>query len=95
MDKEHFDSWMKRIIERFDKIELLLTQNFTMKDCLDGDTLLDNQDLCKLLGVTKRTLQRYRDKGIISYCKIDGKTYYKKSEVMNFFKSFNQKGTFG
>lgn len=91
VDQDHFEKWMKIIISRFDKIDFLLNQSNALKDCLDGDSLLDNQDLCKLLGVTKRTLQRYRDKGIISYCKIDGKTYYKKSEVLDFFKSYKQR----
>ncbi len=38
--------------------------------------LLDNQDLCQLLHVDKRTLQRYRSKGILEYTRIGGKTFY-------------------
>ncbi len=38
-----------------------------LKQCLDGDTLLDNQDICELLCVTKRTLALYRQKKLISY----------------------------
>ena len=34
----------------------------TVKDVMDGDELLDNQDLCLLLGITKRTLATYRQK---------------------------------
>ena len=53
------------------------------------DTLLDNYDLCQLLGVTKRTLARYRQKRYVTYYMIDGRTYYKASEVEAFL---NQKG---
>ena len=60
-----------------------------LKDCLDGDTLLDNYDLCQLLGITKRTLARYRQKKLVTYYMIDGRTYYKASEVEAFL---NQKG---
>ena len=64
-----------RIMERFDKIERALERMNKLKDCLDGDTLLDNYDLCQLLGITKRTLARYRQKKLVTYYMIDGRTY--------------------
>lgn len=78
-----------QLMERFDKIEKMLERQNKMKECLDGDTLLDNYDLSKLLGVTHRTLARYRQKKLIRYNMIDGRTYYKASEVKDFFE---QKG---
>ena len=78
-----------QLMERFDKIEKMLERQNKMKECLDGDTLLDNYDLSKLLGVTHRTLARYRQKELIRYYMIDGRTYYKASEVKDFFE---QKG---
>ena len=78
-----------QIMERFDKIERTLERMNKLKDCLDGDTLLDNYDLCQLLGITKRTLARYRQKKLVTYYMIDGRTYYKASEVEAFL---NQKG---
>lgn len=51
-----------QIMERFDRIERALERMNKLKECLDGDTLLDNYDLCRLLGITKRTLARYRQK---------------------------------
>ncbi len=56
-----------QIMERFDKIERTLERMNKLKDCLDGDTLLDNYDLCQLLGITKRTLARYRQKKLVTY----------------------------
>lgn len=46
--------------EVMNKLETKLDRSIHVKDCLEGDQLLDNQDLCLLLGVTKRTLRRYR-----------------------------------
>jgi hypothetical protein len=59
---------------------------------LDGDKLLDNQDMCQLLGVTKRTMARYRQRKLVSYYMIDGRTYYKASEIQSFLKK-KGKGT--
>ena len=75
-----------QLMERFDKIEKMLERQNKMKEGLDGDTLLDNYDLSKLLGVTHRTLARYRQKKLIRYYMIDGRTYYKASEINDFLK---------
>lgn len=74
------------LMERFDKMERAFERMNKIKDCLDGDTLLDNYDLCRLLGVTKRTLARYRQKKLIRYYMIDGRTYYKASEIQEFLQ---------
>lgn len=51
------------------------------------DDWLDNQDVCLLLNVSLRTLQSYRDRGILTYAMIGHKCYYKNSDVMNFIES--------
>ena len=61
------------LMERFDKMERAFERMNKLKDCLDGDTLLDNYDLCRLLGV-------------IRYYMIDGRTYYKASEIQEFLQ---------
>ena len=73
-------------MERFEKLERAFERMNRLKDCLDGDTLLDNYDLCRLLGVTKRTLARYRQKKLIRYYMIDGRTYYKASEIQEILQ---------
>lgn len=86
IEKESFEEWMKRLSERFDHVDKTLERILTVRGFLDGDKLLDNQDICTLLGVTKRTLQRYRQKNLISYYLIKGKAYYKASEVEKMLK---------
>lgn len=86
IDNEFLKYMLRQIMERFDKIDEVLEQMTKNKECLDGDKLLDNQDMCTLLGITKRTLARYRQKKLVSYYMIDGRTYYKASEIKNFLK---------
>ena len=52
--------------------------------CLNGERLYDNQDLCMMLQVSKRSLQRYRSIGILPYLMLRQKTYYKESDVERF-----------
>lgn len=42
---------------------------------------LDNEDVCRLLRISKRTLQTFRDKGILPYSQINHKMFYKASDV--------------
>jgi hypothetical protein len=42
---------------------------------------MDNQDVCMILKISKRTLQHYRDNRIIPYSRIGSKCYYKVSDI--------------
>ena len=81
----------KLIVSRLDGIDRKLDRMIKIRDAMEGDKLLDNQDLCLLLGITKRSLARYRQKKIIRYYQVDRKTYYKASEVQEFLKTKGKK----
>ncbi|MGJ1446959.1 helix-turn-helix domain-containing protein [Sphingobacterium spiritivorum] len=42
---------------------------------------LDNQEVCLMMNITKRTLQTYKDKGLLPFSKLNRKNYYKLSDV--------------
>lgn len=48
---------------------------------------LDNQEVCLMLGISKRTLQSYKDKGLLSFSKLNRKNYYKLSDVQRLLTS--------
>lgn len=86
-DREEFEGWMERIMERFDTTEKLLERVLKKNSCLDGEEVLDNQDLCLLLKVGIRTLQRYRAIGALPYFTISGKVFYRAKDVHEFIRS--------
>ena len=45
---------------------------------------LDGQEVCEILGVTKRTLQTLRETGKIAYTMVKHKTYYRPKDVQAF-----------
>ena len=92
IDRENFEAWMERIMDRFDKIDKILDKMSKRRNMLDGEILHDNQDLCMLLNVSKRTLQRYRSTGELPFQTVYHKTYYKESDVHIFIReNFNKK----
>ena len=60
-----------------------LTEEYTE---LKSKEWLDNQDVCLILKISKRTLQYYRERGTIPYSQIDRKIYYKREDIDNFIK---------
>ena len=47
---------------------------------------MDSADVCRVLNITKRTLQSYRDKGILPYTRIGGKFFYRESDLADYLE---------
>ena len=43
---------------------------------------VDEQDVLEKLHITSRTLQRWRISGVLPYSRVNGKCYYRKSDVV-------------
>lgn len=52
---------------------------------------LPNGDVCKLLNISKRTLQHYRDMGVLLFSQIGHKCYYKREDVERLLQSKSEK----
>lgn len=64
LDKEYFDGWMRRLGTAGTYREAVRGDVEQPLSILpDGERLLDNYDLCRMLNISKRTLQRYRTSG--------------------------------
>lgn len=90
IDRMEFIAWMERIMERFDILNDHISDIQKQRNSIDGEELLDNQDLLQMLKISHRSLQRYRSSGKLPYYTISGKLYYKLSDVHQFIReSFN------
>ncbi|MEJ5053666.1 helix-turn-helix domain-containing protein [Sphingobacterium sp. MYb382] len=86
IDRMEFIAWMERIMERFDILKEYIIDIQKERNSIDGEELLDNQDLLQLLKISHRSLQRYRSSGKLPYYTISGKLYYKLSDVHQFIR---------
>jgi DNA-binding transcriptional MerR regulator len=85
-----FQAFMDRLMDRFDMLDEKIDRINKRQNCLNGDELLDTQDLCLLLKATKRTIQRYRRKGLLPFHFIEGKVYFKSSDIHEFIRNSYQ-----
>lgn len=53
---------------------------------LNGERYLTNADLSKLLHLSLRTLQEFRDARKIGYIKISGKILYRESDILKWLE---------
>ena len=72
LTRNNFEGWMQKLMERLDR---------------QDELLFDNQDLCMLLQISKRTLQRYRSVGALPYKTLGKKTYYSEEDVLTFLSN--------
>jgi len=86
IDRMEFVAWMERIMNRFDILSEHIHDMQKLRNTIDGEELLDNQDLLQMLKISNRSLQRYRSSGKLPYYTISGKLYYKLSDVHQFIR---------
>jgi len=85
IDNDVFEKWMEKLFGKMTEIGKDLKSLINTNDVFDSDDkLLDNQDLCLMLHVSNRTLQRYRSDGVLPFLKRGQKIYYKASDVRAF-----------
>lgn len=81
IDRMEFTAWMDRIMERFDILMDVVNTSKNQRTAVDGEELLDSQDVLQMLKISARSLQRYRSSGKLPYYTISGKIYYKLSDI--------------
>jgi flagellar biosynthesis/type III secretory pathway chaperone len=79
----------QEIIQKLDELKSQLAAN---KNSVEVQ-FIDNQQFIKLMSVSKRTAQTWRDEGIISFSQVGSKIYYRMSDVKKMLDS-NYKPSF-
>ena len=93
LDRRTFEDCMRQVFSRLDRQnEMLSAMHGGVHEKPQGTALLeddtmDNQDVCMLLHVSKRTLQRYRSDGLLPYRMHRHKTYYRRADVELFIST--------
>ncbi|OCA72631.1 helix-turn-helix domain-containing protein [Chryseobacterium arthrosphaerae] len=81
---EEILSWLKdlnAIKKHIEQISRYLRPSHQEEKYLTGD------EVCRLLHISRRTLQQYRDDHIFSFVQIPGKILYKESDILNLLEN--------
>lgn len=53
----------------------------THKPLFDGERYLTSEELCSILKISRRTLQDYRNNGILPFIQLPGKILFRESDI--------------
>lgn len=88
---------MGRIIVYPEEIQLLLSKLESIERSIRkehpyiDDPILDTEDLMKLLKISRRSLQTWRDTGLIEFSQVNGKFYYRVSAINKMLETHKRK----
>lgn len=77
----------RALTERLKTLDMESRQLRKRFDSGSPDPWLDGQEVCQALRITKRTLQSYRDKGLLGCSTVGGKYYYREKDVTEFLQA--------
>ena len=89
IEKKTFEE-MKERFNRFSEHVQQLCSRYRPTEKMNW---LDNADVCEKLNVSKRTLQTYRDGGLLAYSQINHKIYYRTEDVEAFVEAMSREMT--
>ncbi len=52
-----------------------------------SEKFVDNADFIRLMNISKRTAQTWRDEGVISFSQVGSKIYYRMSDIESLLES--------
>ena len=87
IDKVTFERMLSGFENFAEKVERLCREH----EDLGEREWLDSNDMCRLLGISPRTLQTMRENGTLAYTKISHKVYYKPEDVKAVFPAAGMK----
>ena len=82
IEEKKFDTAVLSVLRKLDEI----LSYVKARNILNGERLYNNLDLCFMLKLSKRSLQRYRSLGVLTYIQVGKKTLYYESDVKQFIK---------
>ena len=79
---------VKRVLESMREV-LALYKNVigNYHPMLDGERYLTDSEVAKILKVSRRTLQEYRNDGVLPYILLGGKVLYRESDLEKVLES--------
>lgn len=72
----------EKVLKRIDEQVCLIVAKMKIDSKLDPeDIIFDNQEFLKVMNISKRTAQQWRDTGYIGFSQLGNKIYYRLSDI--------------
>ena len=78
-DSSEFKELRRNIIRAIQAVDILIDAH---RPAIGSEVYLTSEEVCSLFGLSKRSLQNYRDNRLIPYTTIGGKILYPQSAIL-------------
>lgn len=85
-DRYHNNELLLRFVLVVEQFESMIRDTMSRSEFRQKYSLLDNEDVCVLLRITKDQLTNLRKKGKIAYIILERKVYYKAADIMEYIE---------
>ena len=91
----NYEERIENILNRLDEQMTIVVANLKLNEKIDPeDVFFDNQEFMKLMNISKRTAQEWRNKKILEFPQVGNKIYYRFSDIkklldVNFSKMYH------
>ena len=83
-DSSEFKELCRNIIRAIQAVDILID---THRPAIGSEVYFTSEEVCSLFGLSKRSLQNYRDNRQIPYTSIGGKILYPQSAIYKLLES--------
>ena len=78
----NYEERIENILNRLDEQMTIVVANLKLNEKIDPeDVFFDNQEFMKLMNISKRTAQEWRNKKVIEFSQVGNKIYYRLSDI--------------
>lgn len=78
----NYEERIENILKRLDEQMTVVVANLKLNEKIDPeDVFFDNQEFMKLMNISKRTAQEWRNKKVIEFSQVGNKIYYRLSDI--------------
>ena len=88
-DEDYLNDQFEKLLSKIDSHFATFANNIEFAD----DPIIDNFRFIELMGISTKTAQSWRDLNLISYTKIQGKIYYRKSDIVDLMNRYHVKSS--
>jgi hypothetical protein len=89
----NYEERIENILNRLDEQMTIVVANLKLNEKIDPeDVFFDNGEFMKLMNISKRTAQEWRNKKIIEFSQVGNKIYYRLSDIQRLLNdNYNTK----
>jgi hypothetical protein len=78
----NYEERIENILKRLDEQMTIVVANLKLNEKIDPeDVFFDNQEFMKLMNISKRTAQEWRNKDVMKFSQVGNKLYYRLSDI--------------